>query len=98
MSITRMGHDLWSGRVPVCTGYWCSSNDCVKLSAMAERNFVFLRYEGKIPAMAGCAKCQRKFFTPAIYSGDADGAQEYLFSKFDRHECEERPKKSRYAW
>jgi hypothetical protein len=58
----------------------------------------FLRYEGKIPAMAGCAKCQRKFFTPAIYSGDADGAQEYLFSKFDRHECEERPKKSRYAW
>ena len=36
------------------------------------------------------AKCQRKFFTPAIYSGDADGAQEYLFSKFDRHECEER--------
>jgi hypothetical protein len=61
------GHDLWFGRVPFCMGYWYSGNDCVKLSAMAERNFVFLRYEGKIPAMAGCAKCQHKFFTPAIF-------------------------------
>lgn len=65
---------------------------------MAERNFEFLRYEDKTPAMAGCEKCQRKFFTPAIYSGDPDAAQEYLFSKFDRHDCEEQPKKNRYAW
>jgi len=68
---------------------------------MAERNFVVLRYAGKIPAMAGCEKCQRKFFTPAINSGGADAAQEYLFSKFDRHDCEEKPKtrtKTPYAW
>jgi hypothetical protein len=32
---------------------------------MVERNFVVLRYEGKVPTMASCAKCQRKFFTPA---------------------------------
>lgn len=65
--------------------------------AMAERSFTVLRYEGKVPAMAGCAKCQRKFFTPAIYSRDAVGAQEYLFSKFDRHDCEEKPRKIRYG-
>jgi hypothetical protein len=29
----------------------------------AERKFVILRHQGKVPAMAGCAKCQRKFFT-----------------------------------
>jgi hypothetical protein len=33
---------------------------------MAERNFVVLRYEGKVPAMSGCEKCKRKFFTPAL--------------------------------
>jgi hypothetical protein len=27
------------------------------------------------------------------YCGDAIGAQEFLFSKFDRHQCEEKPKK-----
>src|ERR1017187_8314213 len=43
--------------------------------AMAERNFIVLRYEGKVPAMAGCEKCKRKFFTPAIYSRDAVGAE-----------------------
>ena len=47
---------------------------------MAERNFIVLRYEGKVPAMAGCEKCQRKFFTPTPYYGDAVAAQEYLFS------------------
>ena len=55
---------------------------------MAERNFVVLRYEGKVPAMAGCEKCKRKFFTPATYARDAVGAQEYLLSKFDHHNCE----------
>lgn len=36
---------------------------------------------------------QRKFFTPAIHSGDAVAAQAYLLSKFDLHKCEEPPKK-----
>jgi len=65
---------------------------------MAEHSFIVLRYEGKVPAMAGCAKCQRKFFAPAEYSRDVVGALEYLSSKFDRHECEEKPKKTRLAW
>jgi hypothetical protein len=65
---------------------------------MADRHFKILRYEGKAPTMAGCEKCQRKFFAPDTYSSDAVGAQEYLFSKFDRHICEEIPKKVRFGW
>jgi hypothetical protein len=65
---------------------------------MAERNFVILRFEDNIPAMAGCEKCKRKFFTPAIYARDYVGAQEYLHSKFDRHICEEPHTKPRPAW
>jgi hypothetical protein len=38
--------------------------------------------------MADCEKCKRKFFTLATYARDADGAQEYLLSKFDHHNCE----------
>jgi hypothetical protein len=65
---------------------------------MAERNFIVLRYEGRVPAMGGCEKCKRKFFTPASYALDALAAQEYLFSKFDHHNCEEPPPKPRFAW
>ena len=69
-----------------------------QLCAMAERSFIVLRYEGTVPVMAGCAKCLRKFFTPTAYPRDAVAAQEYLFSKFDRHQCEEKPKKHLPAW
>ena len=41
---------------------------------MAERAFTILRYVDKVPAMAGCAKCQLKFFTPHIYHNDPFGA------------------------
>jgi hypothetical protein len=37
--------------------------------------------------MAGCAKCQRKFFTPSTFSRDPLGAEWYLLSKFDLHGC-----------
>jgi len=55
---------------------------------MSERHFIVLKHEGKVPIMAGCEKCKRKFFTPVDYSQDAIGAQEYLFNKFDHHSCE----------
>jgi hypothetical protein len=55
-------------------------------------DFVMLRYQGKVPAMASCAKCKRKFFTPTTYSRDPVGAKEYLLSKFDRHHCDEKAK------
>jgi hypothetical protein len=54
---------------------------------MAERKFIIVKFQGKVPAMASCAKCQRKFFTPATFSRDPVGAAEYLRSKFDAHRC-----------
>jgi len=35
--------------------------------AMTDRSFVVLNYQGKIPALASCAQCQRKFFTPSYF-------------------------------
>ena len=52
-----------------------------------ERGFVIMRYEGEVPAMASCAKCQLKFFTPATFARDTVGAEEYLARKFDVHYC-----------
>jgi hypothetical protein len=54
-----------------------------------DRRFVIVRYAGKVPAMASCGKCARKFFTPGTLSRDAIGATEYLGQKFDIHKCEE---------
>ena len=55
-----------------------------------DRRFVVVvRYEGKVPAMASCSNCKRKFFTPTAPARDAVGAEEYLGRKFDMHECEE---------
>ena len=52
-----------------------------------ERGFVIIRYEGEVPVMASCAKCQLKFLTPATFARDAIGAEEYLARKFDLHGC-----------
>ena len=54
-----------------------------------ERHFVIVRYEGKVPVMASCTSCQRKFFTPATFARDASGAEQYLGQKFDVHDCPE---------
>jgi hypothetical protein len=54
---------------------------------MEGRSLVVLRYEGKVPAMGSCAKCQRKFFVPNSYHNDPIGAYEYILGKFDAHSC-----------
>jgi hypothetical protein len=54
-----------------------------------DRRFVVLRYEGRVPALASCARCERKFFTPTTLARDAVRAEEYLGHKFDVHECAE---------
>ena len=54
-----------------------------------DRRFVVLRYEGKVAALASCAKCERKFFTPTTLARDPVAAEEYLGRKFDVHECGE---------
>ena len=59
-----------------------------------ERGFIIMRYEGEVPAMASCAKCQLKFFTPpTIFACGPLGAERYLLDKFDLHECGELPTK-----
>jgi len=52
-----------------------------------DREFVVLRSAGKVPMMAGCVRCGRKFFTPPTIKRDAHGAQAYLEEKFARHAC-----------
>ena len=54
-----------------------------------ERSFVVLKFAGRVPTLAGCSQCQRKFFAPTSYQGDREGAEQYLRGKFDLHECEE---------
>lgn len=63
---------------PIRSPDWCTDS-----------RFVIMRYEGKVPAMAACARCKRKFFTPATFARDAVGAEEYLGHKFDLHVCVE---------
>ena len=63
----------------------------VTVPGTAERDFVVMRYKNQVPAMASCAKCQCKFFTPNTYYNDGVGALEYLRSKFDWHECNGEP-------
>ncbi|MGA9978921.1 MAG: hypothetical protein WBQ08_09830 [Candidatus Sulfotelmatobacter sp.] len=65
---------------------------CESIAAMAERRFIILRYVGKVPAMASCTKCRRKFFTPNTVAHDAVRAYEYLWHKLDLHECAGEPK------
>jgi hypothetical protein len=53
-----------------------------------ERCLIILRYEGRIPMMAACSKCERKFFTPTTFSRDPMAAEEYLGHRFAAHQCE----------
>jgi hypothetical protein len=52
-----------------------------------DREFLVLRRAGKVPMMAGCVRCGRKFFTPSTGKRDALVAQAYLEEKFARHAC-----------
>jgi len=83
-----------SRSVPLCPAFASLADLLVQtmktnltVPARGEPDFAVVRYKDKVPAMASCAKCQRKFFTPNTYYNDAVGAFEYLRSKFDRHQC-----------
>src|SRR6266567_7713757 len=57
--------------------------EIVNARQSAERCLLILRYDGRIPVMASCAKCERKFFTPTTFSRDAISAEEYIRQRFD---------------
>ncbi len=48
---------------------------------------VILQYLGKTPAMASCAKCRLKFFTPSELLNKPRRATDYLWGKFASHAC-----------
>ena len=54
---------------------------------MSNLELLFLKYAGKTPSLAGCAKCQLKFFTPRRFLKNPEAAFEYLRLKFSLHEC-----------
>jgi hypothetical protein len=54
---------------------------------MSSPRFVFLKYVGKTPSLAGCANCQLKCFTPQDFLKNPEAAGEYLRLKFSSHEC-----------
>jgi hypothetical protein len=54
----------------------------------AERTFVILKHVNRVPSLASCTRCQRKFFTPRAYQGDPVGAEQYLLGKFEQHKCD----------
>jgi hypothetical protein len=60
---------------------------------MPKRSFAILRNDGKVPAMACCAKCQHNFFTPSDLRRDRVDAEQYLQDKSAMHKCVEQPKK-----
>ena len=54
-----------------------------------ERSLVILTCVNKVPTLAGCTNCKRKFFTSKTYHKDILGAEQYLRGKFDLHKCED---------
>lgn len=84
----RFGSHLCGSPVPI-PGWRIEDNVPPRTVPSSERRFVIVRYEGKVPAMASCTKCQCKFFTPPTLALDAIGAALYLGQKFDLHDCPE---------
>lgn len=74
------------GGSPIRTPDW-RIGDIAEDTPRTERRFVIVRYEGRVPAMASCGNCERKFFSPTTLAHDAVGAEEYLRRKFDVHDC-----------
>jgi hypothetical protein len=57
--------------------------------------FVVLKKVGQVPALAGCTRCGRKFFTPSTPLKDEIEAENYLLEKFSYHTCQLSEQKER---
>jgi len=51
------------------------------------RSLVILKHKDKVPILASCSSCHRRFFTIATLLHDSRAAEQYLLEKFDRHDC-----------
>ena len=52
-----------------------------------EADFIVLKYDYRTPILAMCRRCQLKFFTLHILSLDPIGAEQYLWGKYQAHDC-----------
>jgi hypothetical protein len=67
---------------------WRSRESHARLGdGMDDSWVVLLQYLGKTPAMASCAKCRLKFFTPSELLKKPREATDYLRGKFAAHPC-----------
>lgn len=51
------------------------------------RSLVILKHKDKVPLVASCSACHRKFLTIVAFLHDPRGAEQYLLEKFDLHKC-----------
>jgi hypothetical protein len=51
------------------------------------RSLAILKYKDRVPLVASCTACHRKFFTIASLLHDPRQAEQYLLEMFDRHQC-----------
>ena len=52
-----------------------------------ETGFAILQYRGKVPVLAGCTRCQLKFFTPTKLMANSQTAKDYLWERYAAHRC-----------
>jgi len=57
------------------------------LTTSLRRSLVILKHKDKVPIVASCTACHRKFFTVATLLHDPRGAERDLLEKFDLHKC-----------
>ncbi len=51
------------------------------------RSLLILKYKDRVPIVASCTACHRKFFTTATLLHDPHRAEQYLLEMFDQHQC-----------
>jgi hypothetical protein len=84
---------------------WRSRQSHARLvDGMDDSRIVFLQYLRKTPAMASCAQCRLKFFTPSELLKKPREATDYLWGKFAAHTCKseeavsnDRPRRLRFV-
>ena len=67
---------------------WYSEANCANVAGcMNTPDLLMLQYVGKTPSLAGCSKCQLKFFTLAELMKHPAAAIDYLKGRFANHYC-----------
>jgi hypothetical protein len=57
------------------------------LAVNLSRSLVILKHKDKVPIVASCSACHRKFLTVVAFLHDQRAAEQYLLERFDLHKC-----------